>query len=121
MGFGRNCILGNCHRMSTRYSEKKCLEAEINICDCFPGLSSIPYGFASRFIIFLGALTAYLLYTGFAAGITSLVAVQNQNYEITVTDIEKMKLNVVSFGNLVHLPVKYDYLVRNCIRRYTYL
>lgn len=78
----------------------------------FSGLSSIPYGFASRCIIFLGALTAYLLYTGFAAGITSLVAVQNQNYEITISDIRKMKLNVVSFANLVHLPVKYDYLVR---------
>lgn len=75
------------------------------------GISSTPYGFASRLVVFLGATLAYLLYTGFAAGITSLVAVQNQNYDITIADIERMKLKVVSFGSLNGLPVKYNYLV----------
>lgn len=51
-----------------------------------------------------------MLYTGFAAGITSLLAVQNENPILKVTDIEKMKFQVISFGN-VDLPAKYNYLV----------
>ncbi|KAK9871510.1 hypothetical protein WA026_012881 [Henosepilachna vigintioctopunctata] len=40
---------------------------------CQQGLGNAPNGFASRVIFFLGYLMAYLLYTGFAAAITSVL------------------------------------------------
>lgn len=121
MGDCRHYLLGHSCCMSARYGDKIiCKFSVLSYHNIFPGLSSTPIGFSSRVIFFLGYLTSYLLYTGFAAGITSLVAVQNQQMVLTIQDIERMKLNVVSFGD-IRLPYEYDYLVSRNNKFTTYI
>ncbi|KAK5642900.1 hypothetical protein RI129_009067 [Pyrocoelia pectoralis] len=65
-----------------------------NAAACQQGLSHTPKGFASRSIFFLGYLISYLLYTGFAAGITSLLLQQGMSKHITAKDIQKMDIKI---------------------------
>lgn len=50
----------------------------------FSGLSYTPRGFCSHTIFLVGYITAYLLYTGFAAGITSILVGKDINQQITL-------------------------------------
>ncbi|KAB0790803.1 hypothetical protein PPYR_15313 [Photinus pyralis] len=71
-----------------------------NAAACQQGLSHTPRGFASRAIFFLGYLISYLLYTGFAAGITSLLLQQGMGKRITANDIQKMDIRIVTLKGL---------------------
>lgn len=78
---------------------------------CFAGLSHSTTKFASCCIFLLGYLTAYLLNTGFAAGITSLLLGRNYNYDLNVNYLRSKHINVVNFPGLDDLGVHYDLLV----------
>ncbi|XP_044270144.1 uncharacterized protein LOC123014905 [Tribolium madens] len=62
---------------------------------CQQGLSHTPSGFASCLIFFLGYLMAYLLYTGFAAAITSIL-VENVETNANLQNLRSDKLHLIS-------------------------
>ncbi|XP_015833324.2 uncharacterized protein LOC103312325 [Tribolium castaneum] len=62
---------------------------------CQQGLSHTPSGFASCLIFFLGYLMAYLLYTGFAAAITSIL-VENVETNANLQNLRIDKLHLIS-------------------------
>lgn len=80
----------------------------------FTGLSYTPDGFTSRSIFFLGYLTSYLLYTGFAAGITSILFQHDVRHlninelksseiiclDYLRTDFNKKQFNYVSYNKI---------------------
>lgn len=70
------------------------------------GLSFTPTKFCSRLIFLLGYISSYLLYTGFAAGITSVLLNQNRDYAINL-------MNYRHNGNLIMYPSHYRSATRN--------
>lgn len=55
---------------------------------CQQGLSYTPGGFCSHTIFLVGYLTAYLLYTGFAAGITSILVGKDRYQQINIQQLK---------------------------------
>ncbi|KAF5306067.1 hypothetical protein FQA39_LY09045 [Lamprigera yunnana] len=95
-----------------------------NAAACQQGLSHTPNGFASRLIFFLGYVTSYLLYTGFAAGITSLLLQQVMNKVITVNEIQYMNVKLVMIKNYeqVTIPSKNTSIIVSTIDElFTYI
>lgn len=62
----------------------------------FLGLSYTPRGFCSHTIFLVGYLTAYLLYTGFAAGITSVLVGKDIHKQINLQQAKAQKLTLFS-------------------------
>lgn len=50
----------------------------------------------------MGYLTAYLLYTGFAAGITSILVGKDIRKEVTIKQVQMQKIRLFSIGYLKH-------------------
>nr|CAD7397722.1 unnamed protein product [Timema poppensis] len=64
---------------------------------CQQGYSKQPTGVSCRLLFITGYLTSYLLYTGFAAGVTSLLAVQGQDTHLQLQDAVRMRLNFAAY------------------------
>lgn len=62
---------------------------------CQQGLSYTPRGFCSHTIFLVGYLTAYLLYTGFAAGITSILVGKDRHQQI---NLKQLNVSLVSLN-----------------------
>lgn len=66
----------------------------------FLGLSYTPRGFCSQAIFLLGYITAYLLYTGFAAGITSILVGKDILKQINIQELQTENVQLFSIGYL---------------------
>lgn len=66
------------------------------------GYSRHPKGLSCRTTFIIGYLITYLLYTGFAAGVTSLLAVQGRDVKLTLDDVFNMKLTLVTTASKTH-------------------
>lgn len=80
----------------------------------FLGLSYTPRGFCSHTIFLVGYLTAYLLYTGFAAGITSILVGKDVHKQISLQQVKMQKITLFSVCYLKG-DLK-DYVVRASFR-----
>jgi hypothetical protein len=56
----------------------------------FPGFSKEPQGVTCKTVFMIGYMASYLLYTWFAAGVTSLLAVQGQDTNLQLSDVAHM-------------------------------
>lgn len=61
----------------------------------FTGYSRHPKGSSCRTMFLIGYIITYLLYTGFAAGVTSLLAVQGQGTHLNFADVVVMRLKLI--------------------------
>ncbi|XP_021931955.1 glutamate receptor ionotropic, kainate 3-like isoform X3 [Zootermopsis nevadensis] len=57
---------------------------------CQQGFSKEPQGIACKTVFITGYTASYLLYTWFAAGVTSLLAVQGQDTHLQLSDVAQM-------------------------------
>ncbi|XP_068084991.1 probable glutamate receptor [Anabrus simplex] len=57
---------------------------------CQQGSSNQPQGASCRSVFMVGYLSMYLVYTGFAAGVTSLLALQGRDTHLQLTDVWHM-------------------------------
>ncbi|KAJ4443322.1 hypothetical protein ANN_04990, partial [Periplaneta americana] len=57
---------------------------------CQQGFSKEPQGLSCKAVFIIGYLASYLLYTWFAAGVTSLLAVQGQDTHLQLSDVAKL-------------------------------
>ncbi|XP_068892754.1 uncharacterized protein [Tenebrio molitor] len=73
---------------------------------CQQGLSHTPSGFASCLIFFCGYLMAYLLYTGFAAAITSIL-VENVGKNSDLVHVKLENLHLISLKSTQHYIQQY--------------
>ncbi|GLH14547.1 Uncharacterized protein GBIM_18923 [Gryllus bimaculatus] len=58
---------------------------------CQQGCTEQPHGASCSVVFIVGYLTMYLLYTAFAAGVTSLLAIQGKDIHVQLTDVNRMK------------------------------
>jgi hypothetical protein len=56
----------------------------------FAGFSKEPQGASCKTVFITGYMASYLLYTWFAAGVTSLLAVQGQHTHLQLSDVAQM-------------------------------
>lgn len=56
----------------------------------FAGFSKEPQGVSCKTVFITGYMASYLLYTWFAAGVTSLLAVQGQDTHLQLSDVAQM-------------------------------
>jgi len=56
----------------------------------FAGFSKEPQGVSCKTVFITGYMASYLLYTWFAAGVTSLLAVQGQDTHLQLSDVVQM-------------------------------
>jgi hypothetical protein len=54
------------------------------------GFSKEPQGITCKTVFMIGYMASYLLYTWFAAGVTSLLAVQGQDTHLQLSDVAQM-------------------------------
>ena len=71
-------------------------------CVFFVGFSRHPRGSSCRTMFFIGYVISYLLYTGFAAGITSLLAFDDDVKRLSLDDIIRLKLKLVLHRDEYH-------------------
>ncbi|PNF26908.1 hypothetical protein B7P43_G15113 [Cryptotermes secundus] len=57
---------------------------------CQQGFSKVPQGVSCKMVFIIGYMASYLLYTWFAAGVTSLLAVQGQDTNLQLSDVAQM-------------------------------
>jgi hypothetical protein len=57
---------------------------------CLEGFSKVPHGVSCKTVFITGYMASYLLYTWFAAGVTSLLAVQGQDTHLQLSDVAQM-------------------------------
>lgn len=67
-----------------------------------------------RTTFIIGYLITYLLYTGFAAGVTSLLAVQGRGLHLSLDDVVKMKLTLVATAHTTQHPFIKVRCLENC-------
>ncbi|PSN33730.1 hypothetical protein C0J52_22470 [Blattella germanica] len=60
---------------------------------CQQGFSKEPEGLSCKVVFLIGYLASYLLYTWFAAGVTSLLAVQGKDTHLQLEDVARMGID----------------------------
>ncbi|KAL0280202.1 UNVERIFIED_CONTAM: hypothetical protein PYX00_001571 [Menopon gallinae] len=73
-----------------------------NAAICQQSYSRHPKGSSCRTTFLIGYLITYLLYTGFAAGVTSHLAVQGYDTHLGFKDVVLMKMNLVTQSDGTH-------------------
>jgi len=63
----------------------------------FAGFSKEPQGVSCKMVFITGYMASYLLYTWFAAGVTSLLAVQGQDTHLQLSDVVQMGSDFSAF------------------------